>query len=145
MGVKGDRRFQTSDLVKNLNRTDINPCGEFRWIQEGPVSQIHSPHLHIEAPGNFSDISRSVQMLESGVWKAMGSYHPYLSLIKLQPWFLSLQWTTCLWTELQLWFLHLQWKTCPWEEHSDYDDDYYYLNYVYMFQERSFFKQVQVI
>ena len=30
----------------------------------GPVSQIHSPHLHDGAPGIFSDLLRSVQMLK---------------------------------------------------------------------------------
>ena len=33
------------------------------WSLEGPVSQIHSPHLHVGAPGIFSDL-RSVQMLK---------------------------------------------------------------------------------
>ena len=28
--------------------------------------------------------------------KTKGSYHTYLSLVKLQPWFLILQWKTCL-------------------------------------------------
>ena len=28
------------------------------------MSQIHSPHLHVGAPGIFSDLSRSVQMLK---------------------------------------------------------------------------------
>ena len=41
---------------------------------------------------------------------------------KLQPGNLSLQWKSCLWTELQTWFLHLQWKNCAWTEHSDDDD-----------------------
>ena len=41
----------------------FNPCGEFRCSPEGPVIQIHSPHLHIGVPGIFSDIVRSVQML----------------------------------------------------------------------------------
>ena len=41
----------------------FNPCGEFRWNLEGPVSQIHSPHLHDCAPGIFSDL-RSFQMLK---------------------------------------------------------------------------------
>ena len=53
----------------------------------------------------------------------MGSYPTYLSLVKLQPSFLSLQLKACPWTELQSWFLRLQWKTCPWVEHSDDDDD----------------------
>ena len=39
-------------------------CGEFRWSPEGPVSQIHSPHLHVGAPGIFSDLLRSVQILK---------------------------------------------------------------------------------
>ena len=38
--------------------------------------------------------------------KATGSYRTYLSLVKLQPW-----------------FLRLQLKTCPWAEHSDDDDE----------------------
>ena len=42
---------------------------------------------------------------------------PIQSLVKLQPWFLSLRWKTCLWIELQPRFLRLQWRTCPWAEH----------------------------
>ena len=58
--------------------------------------------------GIVSDLLRYVEMLKiKWVQKAMGSYHTYLSLVKLQPW-----------------FLHLQWKTCPWAEHSD--DDIYF-------------------
>ena len=55
--------------------------------------------------------------------KAIRNYRTYLSLVKLQPWFLSLQFKTYLWTELQHWFLRLQWKSCPWTKHSDDDDD----------------------
>ena len=40
----------------------FNPCGEFRWSPEGPVSQIHSPPIHVGAPGIFSDLLRFVQM-----------------------------------------------------------------------------------
>ena len=42
----------------------FNPCGEFWWSPESPVSHIHSPHLHVGAPGIFSDLSRWVQMLK---------------------------------------------------------------------------------
>ena len=42
----------------------FNPHGEFRWSPEGPVSQIHSPHLLVCAPGIFSDLLRFVQMLK---------------------------------------------------------------------------------
>ena len=42
----------------------FNPCVEFRWSPESPVSQIHSPHLHAGAPGAFSDLLRCVQILK---------------------------------------------------------------------------------
>ena len=38
--------------------------------------------------------------------KATGSYGTYSSLVKLQPWFLSFRWKTCLWAELQPWRLN---------------------------------------
>ena len=57
----------------------FNPCGEFRWSLEGPVSQIHTPHLHVGTPGVFSDLLRYVQMLnrECGVRKPTGNYRTY--------------------------------------------------------------------
>ena len=42
---------------------------KFGEIPEGPVSQIHSPHLHVGAPGIFSDLLRSVKM-PKGEWNA---------------------------------------------------------------------------
>ena len=42
----------------------FNPCSEFRWSPEGPVNQIHSPHLLVGAPGILSDILRFIQMLK---------------------------------------------------------------------------------
>ena len=50
---------------QNPDGTDINPCGEFRWSPEGPVSQIHYPHLLSGAPGIFSDLLRSLQMVKT--------------------------------------------------------------------------------
>ena len=83
---------------KSLLKLIFNPCGEFRWSPEDPVSQIHSPHLHVGAPEIFSDLLRYVQMVKrgSGVRKAKGSYRTYSSLVKLQRWVLSLRWKTCL-------------------------------------------------
>ena len=49
---------------KTLMELIFNPCGEFRLSPEGQVSQIHSPHLHNEAPGIFSALLRSVQVLK---------------------------------------------------------------------------------
>ena len=53
-------------LIWSETRLELifNPCGEFRWNLEGPVSQIHSPHLHVGGPGILSDLLRSVQMLK---------------------------------------------------------------------------------
>ena len=103
---------------KTLMELIFNPCGEFQWSPEGPVSQIHSPHL-VGAPGIFSDLSRFVLMLkrERVVLKATGSYSTYSSLVKLQPRFLNLQWKTWIWAELQPWCLSLQCRTFPWAEH----------------------------
>ena len=49
---------------KTLMELIFNPCGEFRWNPEDPVSQIHSPHLLVGVPGIFSDLLRFVQMLK---------------------------------------------------------------------------------
>ena len=49
---------------KTLMELIFNSCSEFRLSPEGPVSQIHCPHLHAGTTGFFSDLSRSVQMLK---------------------------------------------------------------------------------
>ena len=41
---------------KTLMELIFDPCSEFRWSPEGPVSHIHSSHL-VGAPGIFSDLS----------------------------------------------------------------------------------------
>ena len=92
----------------------FNPCGEFRRSPEGPVSQIHSPLLHVGAHGIFSDLLRHVQMRkESGMRKETGSQRTYsipgktaalvpefaeedLPSSELQPRYLRLHSRTCL-------------------------------------------------
>ena len=103
---------------KTLMELIFNPCGKFRWSPKGPVSQIHSPHLIVVAPGIFSDLLRSVQTLKREWGEESNGKLPHLFIPrKLQPKFLSLQWKTCLWADLQPWWLSLQWRTCPWAEH----------------------------
>ena len=64
---------------------------------EGPVSQIRSPHLLDGAPGIFSDLLRSVQMLRSEWGAESNGKLPHLLIpSKTAPWFLSLRWKTCL-------------------------------------------------
>ena len=58
----------------------FNSCGEFRWSPEGPVSQIHSPHLHAGAPWIFSDLSTSVQMLKREWGAESNGKLPYLRI-----------------------------------------------------------------
>ena len=52
-------RFQDLWSVKKTMKLTFNPCGEFRGSLEGPVSQIHSPHLHAVATRIFSDLLSS--------------------------------------------------------------------------------------
>ena len=49
---------------KTLMELIFNPCSEFWLSLEGPISQFHSPHLHVGAPGIFSDLLKSVHMLK---------------------------------------------------------------------------------
>ena len=119
---------------KPLMELIFNLYGEFRLSPEGPVSQIHTPHLHEGAPGMFSDLLRSVSMLQRE-WgaesnrKLLHLFIPYktaalvsafvvedLSSGKLQPWCPSLH---C--------------KTCPWAEHSYYCYYFYYYCYHYYY------------
>ena len=83
----------------------VNFCGV--WRAQLAKSTLLTSMLC--APGIFSDLLKSVQMLKrEWVRKETGSYRTYSSLVKLQPWFLSLWWDTCLWAELQPWFLSLR-------------------------------------
>ena len=49
---------------KTLMALIFNSYGEFRLSSERPVSQIRTSHLNVGAPGIFSDLLRSVQMLK---------------------------------------------------------------------------------
>ena len=100
---------------KNLMELIFNPCDEFRWSPESPVSQIQSLHLHAGVPWIFSDLLRSVQMLKrewdtksNGKLLHLFNHWQNYSLVpaftvkdlhsaKLQPKFLRLQWTLLLW------------------------------------------------
>ena len=82
---------------KTLMELIFNHCGEFWWSPEGPISQIHSPHLDAGAPGIFTDLLRSVQMLKrEGVGKSMGSYHTFSIPGKTAALVPEFAWKTCL-------------------------------------------------
>ena len=98
------------------------PCGDFRWSQEGPASQIHSPYLHVGALGIFSDLEGLFRCWRgSGVPIETGSYCTYSNSGKtaaLVPEFAVEELPSA---ELQTRILLLQWRTCPWAEQSDGD------------------------
>ena len=82
---------------ETLMKLIFNPFGEFRWSLEGPVSQIHSTHLLVGAPGIFQIFKVCSDAKERvGCGKQREATAPIKSLVKLQPWFLSLRWKTCL-------------------------------------------------
>ena len=97
----------------------FKPCGQFRWSPEGPVNQIHSPNLHVGVPVIFSDLLRSLQILErererEREWVAESNGKLPQQLIPgktaaLVPEFAVEDLPSA---ELQSWFLSLQWKTC---------------------------------
>ena len=102
-------RRVASRWSKNLMEL-IFTCGEFLWILEDPVSQIHSPQLHVGVPGIFSELLSSVHMPKRERERRVGSNGklPYLFIrgktailvpefavqdlpsIELQHWFLRL-------------------------------------------------------
>ena len=86
----------SGSLIWSETRMELifSPCGEFQWSQEDPVSQIQSPHLHAGTPGIFKVCSDATEMVGCG--NQLEAIAPIQSLVKLQPWFLSLRWKTCL-------------------------------------------------
>ena len=108
---------------KTLMELIFNPCGEFRWSPEGPVNQIHSPHLHVGVPGIFSDLLRSVEMIKRE-WGAESNGKLLHLLIPSKTAALISEFAVedLPATELQSRFLRLQWRICPWVKHSDDDD-----------------------
>ena len=75
IGISGSRIWS-----KTLMELIFNPCGEFRRSPEGPVSEIHSPHLHVDAPGIFSDLLRYVLMLKREWGAESNGKLPHLSI-----------------------------------------------------------------
>ena len=87
----------------------FNPVVNFGEVRRAQLAKFTLLTFRLMPLTSFSDLLSSVQMLKrEWVRRATGSYRTYLSLVKLEPWFLSLQWKACLWARLQPWFLHLQ-------------------------------------
>ena len=102
---------------KTLMERMFTPCDEFRWSPEGPVSQIHSPHLHVCAPGIFSDLLNSVQMLKRECSAEINGKLLHLFIpSKTATLVLEFAVKDLPWAELQPRFLRLQWRTCLWAD-----------------------------
>ena len=96
----------------------LTPAVNFGEVRRAQLAKSTLLSSSLVPPGIFSDLLRFVLMIKrEWVQKARGRCRTFKSLVKLQPWFLSLQWKTCLWAELQPWCLSLKWRTCPWAEH----------------------------
>ena len=108
---------------KTLMELIFNPCSEFWWSPEGPVSQILSPHLHAGAPGNFADLLSSVQMLKREWGVEINRKLQYLFI----PRNCNLgSWVCCgrpAFGQTVTFVPAFAVKTCPWAEHSDDNDD----------------------
>ena len=126
MGAKSDWDLPISDLVKNPDKLIFNPCNEIRWSPEG---QINSPHLHAGAPGIFSDILKSVQLLNEEWGTQNNGELTHLSLAKLQ----HLQWKTCLGQNCNLGSCVCSERLAPWAEHYIYIYIYIYITYIFFF------------
>ena len=95
--------------------------GEVRRVQLAKSNLLTSTLVPLGSFRYFKVCSDAKERVGCGKQKEATA--PIQSLVKLQSWFLSLQWKTRLWTELQTWFLGLQWKTCLWAEHSDDEEE----------------------
>ena len=122
--------FGSLILSKVLMEVIFNTCGECRWSPEGPLSQLHSPHLLAGAPGIFSDLLRSLGMLKREWGAESNGKLPHLSMLSTTAaWGPEFAVENLLWAELRPWFLSLQRKTCPCAEYSD---DFYIYIYIYI-------------
>ena len=96
----------------------------FGEILRTQLAKSTFPHLNVGAPGMFSDLLRSVQILKREWCAESNGKLPHLFIpgktVTLVPEFAVVDLPSA---ELQPLFLRLQWRTCPWAEPSDVDDD----------------------
>ena len=122
IGAKHDGISGSLIWSKTMMERMFNPSSEFRWSPEGPVSQIHSPHLLVGASGIVSDLLRSLQMLKREWGAESNGKLPHLFIpsktATLVPEFAVEDLPSA---ELQPRLIRMQWRTCLWVERSDDD------------------------
>ena len=109
----------------NWYLTPVVNFGEVRKVQLAKSTILTSALVPLDLFRSFTVCSDAKEIVRC--WKQGESTAPIQSLVKLQPWFLSLQWKTCLCAQQQPRFLGLQWRTYPWVEHSWYIYIYIYI------------------
>ena len=136
--LRGERWLGFPDLWSsqkpwwNWYLTPVVNFGEVRRAQLAKSTLLTSTWCPWDLFRSFKVCSDAKERLGCGKqWEATA----HSSLVKLQSWFLSFRWKTCLWSELQAWYSSLQRKTCPWAEHSD-DELYlcHIINYIKSFE-----------
>ena len=131
--ILGRRVIEISESLiwsKTLMELIFNPRGEFRWSPEGPISQIHSPHLLAGDPGIFSDLLGSVKMLKREWGAENNAKLPHLFILsKIVVMVPELAVGDLPSAELQPWFLRMLLRTCPWAEHSMMSNLYFSSNF----------------
>ena len=85
---------------KTLKELIFNPCGWILVSLEGPVSQSTLLTSTLVPLGSFHIYSDAKERV--GCRKQWEATAPIESLVKQQPWFLSLGWKTCLWQNCSL-------------------------------------------
>ena len=123
--------FSNLSFTSPTSQLILQPFRRFTYVtaHSPTLPLLHQRHSSFPNPYFASPTSQALHLiyLASRPWTChvlkQWSYRTYPSLVKLQLWFLSLRWKTCLWVELLPWVLSLHWKSCPSTEHTDDDDD----------------------
>ena len=123
--VKCNRIWYFAILMNKWGRRVIRIAGSPTWSDQKPWWNCYSTHVvnfgevwraqlakstlisTLGPLGSFQNFLRSVQLLMRE-WGAESNGKLQLQLVKLQPWFLSLRWTTCHWAEHS----HDEWIHC---------------------------------
>ena len=93
MGAKGDWDFRNSDLDKNPHGIVITPVMNFGEIRRAQLAKSTRLTSMLLPPGSFQKVCSDAKE-RVGCGKQREATASIQSLIKLQPWFLSLRWKT---------------------------------------------------
>ena len=97
MGPESDWDFRISDLVKNPGGTVKPPVVNFGVVRKAQLAKSTLLASTLVPLGSFQIFKVCSDAKERvGCERQREATAPIQSLVKLQPWFLSLRWKTCL-------------------------------------------------